>query len=83
MSLFHSILSQLQQKIDKETTATVDIAAIVSVTLGTTIHKEQLILQGTTLRIKSTPTLKMAISLKREKILIALKAAGTTITTIQ
>lgn len=82
MSLFHSILSQLQAKLTKETALTETIAAVISATMGTTVTKDQLVIHGTTLRIKSSPTLKMAIALNKDKILNALKEASLPITTI-
>jgi hypothetical protein len=82
MSLFHSILSQLQEKINKETTTTESIAAIISTTIGTTITKDQITVHGSTIRIKSSPTLKMAVSLNKQKILTAIQQTHQSITTI-
>ena len=83
MSLFHNILSQLQEKISRETNLTEAIAAIISATVGATVTKEQITVRDNTVSIKTSPTLKMAISLNKEKILNALKEANVKITTIQ
>jgi len=83
MSLFHSILSQLQEKITKETTATETVATIVSEVLHTTITPAQIKVHGTTLRITAGPTIKMAIMMNKEKLLTSLQAASINITVIQ
>ncbi len=83
MSLFHDILSQLQEKIAKETANTEAAAQVISGVLHTTITKEQVSIHGTTLRLKVSPTLKMALMLQKEKLLTALRTAGFDINTIQ
>lgn len=82
MSLFHSILSQIQEKILKETSANEIAASIISTTLGTHIAKEQVSVKGTTIRITTTPTIKMAIMMKQKTLLAALQQEGFSITTI-
>ena len=82
MSLFHSILSQLQEKISKETLETETIAAIISETIHTTITKEQIVIQKNSLRLKIPPTLKMAVMLNQKKILQNLQDKNIAITTI-
>ncbi|HTH93557.1 MAG TPA: hypothetical protein VL576_03715 [Candidatus Paceibacterota bacterium] len=82
MSLFHSILSQLQEKIEKGSDQSEKIASIITSIIGTTVSKDQIVVQKTTVRVKVAPTIKMAISLKKEKILTALKEANLQIDTI-
>ncbi|MES2224795.1 MAG: hypothetical protein V4478_02290 [Patescibacteria group bacterium] len=83
MSLFHTILSQLQEKIAKETTATETVAGIVSTVLGTTIAPSQITISKTTLRLKVAPTVKMVLTLRKQKLLASLQEAGVAITEIQ
>jgi hypothetical protein len=83
MSLFNSILSQIQEKISKESLEHEKIAQIITNTLHTTIIAEQITVRDTTLRLKVAPTIKMTLLLQREKLLAALQAAGIKITIIQ
>ncbi len=83
MSLFKSILSQIQEKISKENSECEKIARIISETLHTTIIADQIILRDTSLRLKVSPTIKMTLVLQQNKILAALQAEGIKITTIQ
>lgn len=83
MSLFHNILAQLQEKITKETNATETIAGIVSEVLRTTVAPSQIQVQGTTLRLKVAPTLKMTLMLRKQKLLASLQEAGVDIKNIQ
>jgi hypothetical protein len=83
MSLFNSILSQIQEKISKESVEHEKIAQIISHTLRTTITAEQIMVRDATLRLKVAPTIKMTLLLQREKLLTALQDAGIKITTIQ
>jgi hypothetical protein len=83
MSLFHTILAQLQEKITKETDATEAIAGIVSEVLHTAITPNQIQVQGTTLRLKVPPTLKMTLMLRKQKLLASLQEAGVDIREIQ
>ena len=82
MSLFHSILSQLEDKINKKNEQNEQIAAIVGSVLHTTIIADQVALRDTTLRIKASATVKMAVMLNNEKLLKALNNAGFDINVI-
>ncbi|GEM_PF-2117957 len=82
MSLFQDILSKLQDSYTKETTAKETIARVISDALHTTITADQITVQGTTIRIKTAPTIKMAIMLKKEKLLASLQEASLNITVI-
>jgi SOS response regulatory protein OraA/RecX len=83
MSLFHNILSQIQEKISKESIQHETVARILSDTLHTAITADQLTFKNGVLNIKVPPTLKMAINMQKQKILQALQAEGFSITTIQ
>jgi len=82
VSLFHSILSQLEDKINKKNEQNEQIAAIVGSVLHTTIIADQVALRDTTLRIKASATVKMAVMLNNEKLLKALNNAGFDINVI-
>ena len=82
MSLFQSILSELEKKISIKNTTHEKTALIVSAVLHTTITAEQIIIQDTTLRINAGPTIKMALSLNRERLIIALQEAEIPITVV-
>jgi hypothetical protein len=83
MSLFNSILSQIQEKISKDSGECEKIAQVLSNTLHTTIMTDQIVVRDTTLRLKVSPTLKMTFLLQREKIIKALQDEGIFITVIQ
>lgn len=82
MSLFHSILSQLEEKINKKNDQNEQIALIVGTVLHTAIIADQIAIRDTTLRIKASATVKMALMLNKEKLLKALNEAGIKITAI-
>lgn len=82
MSLFHSILSQIQEKLSKETIQTDQLAVVISEVIKTPISKDQLVVRGSTLKIQGAPTLKMTILLNKEKILNKVREINTSITTI-
>ena len=83
MSLFQSILSQLEEKISKKSNINEKAALVISTVLHTTVNADQIMIQDSTLRIKAAPTIKMAIMLNCEKIIKALQEVGIDITTIQ
>jgi uncharacterized tellurite resistance protein B-like protein len=82
-SLFHALLSQLEEKISKKNSVNEKAALIISAVLHTMITADQVTIQDTTLRIKAAPTVKMAIKLNTPKLLTALIEAGIEIKTIQ
>jgi hypothetical protein len=82
MSLFHSILSGLQDNFNKETAQTEELAKNISDILGATVTKEQLVVKKNTLYIKVPATLKMAIALNKEKLLVRVKEVNSSITAI-
>lgn len=83
MDLFQSILSQLKDKIDKDSTVTVDAARIISEVTKATVSPDQITIVKGVLRIKATPTLKMVLMLNNVKILKALQDGGVRITKVQ
>jgi hypothetical protein len=82
MGLFNDILSQLEQNISKNNSSKEIIADIVSTTLHTMVHPDQINVHDNNLNIKANPTIKMAIMLNKEKILKKLKEANIDIKTI-
>ncbi|MDB5254737.1 MAG: hypothetical protein JWL92_113 [Candidatus Nomurabacteria bacterium] len=83
MDLFQSILSQLKDKIDKDSSVTVDAAKIISDITKTTILPDQITIVKGVLRIKASPTLKMVLMLNNAKILKALQDSGVKIHQVQ
>lgn len=83
MDLFQSILSQLKDKIEKDGAVNEHAAKVISDILKTTIAPDQLSVTKGTLRIKASPTLKMAIKLNNAKILKALQDTGMKIHQVQ
>ena len=82
-SLFHSILSQLEEKINKKSNDKEKIALLISAFLHTTITANQITIQDTTLRITAPSTVKMALILNKDKIIQALQESEIKITTVQ
>jgi hypothetical protein len=68
MSLFQSILSQLQDKFLKESDRCADIARIVSEILHIPIVPEQVIYKKGNITLQVSPTIKMAIRIKEEEL---------------
>lgn len=83
MSLFHNILSQIQDKMSLETGKNEAVAALLSDILHTTVTSGQITIKDTTLRIQAAPTLKMAIKMQQQKIVEVLQSKGFNITVIQ
>jgi hypothetical protein len=83
MDLFQSILSQLKDKIDKDSSVTVDAAKIISDITKTTILPDQITIVKGVLRIKASPTLKMVLMLNNAKILKVLQDSGVNIHQVQ
>jgi len=83
MSLFNDILGQIEQRISKKNSIKETIADILSNQLHTTITPDQITIRDTTLNIKAAPTIKMAITLNRQKLLKALQEKEISITIIQ
>lgn len=83
MSLFQSVLAQLQEKIIKNHTDIEQVARIVSMVLGVTIVSESLLLKKGILTITAPATVKMAIKLKQKALITALFEEGISVTTIR
>lgn len=83
MDLFQSILSQLKDKIDKDSSVTVEAAKIISTITKATITSDQITIVKGVLRIKASPTLKMVLMLNNAKILKALQDEGIKIHQVQ
>lgn len=83
ISLFQSLLSQLEEKISKKSNANEKIALVISAVLHTNITADQISLEDSILRIKALPTIKMAIMLKTKKLIETLHEAGIEVKTIQ
>lgn len=66
-----------------ETSKNETVATLLSDILHTTITSGQITIKDTTLRIQATPTLKMAIKMKQQKIVETLQSKGFKITVIQ
>ncbi len=83
MDLFQSILSQLKDKISKDSAVTEDAAKIISDIAKTTILPDNITIVKGVLRIKASPTLKMVLMLNNAKILKALQESGMKIHQVQ
>ena len=83
MSLFQDILSKLEEKFKKETNRCEEIAEVLTSILGTKITGEQVIHKGTTVKLNVLPTLRMAVKMKEDRIISALKDKGIDISSIR
>lgn len=83
MSLFHQILQKLQHGFTDEIEKRKQIAKIISSVVGISISQKECVLRNGTVYVHVVPTLKMAISLKRERIIKELKEQQISITSIQ
>jgi hypothetical protein len=83
MSLFHSILAQIEQNLSKSHSNTEQVAAILTASLGTTITHDQISVKNGTAYIQASGTVKMALRFKKDRILKEFKASNIAITAIQ
>lgn len=83
MSLFHSVLAQIEQTLVANNSHTTLMANIISTTLGTTISPDVLRVQENTLYITTSGSIKMAIKLRQKALITALQQAHFTITAIR
>lgn len=83
MDLFQSVLAKLKEKIDADSSVTVEAAKIISEITKTTVVPDQITIVKGVLRIKASPTLKMVLMLNNAKILKALQDGGIKIHQVQ
>lgn len=83
MSIFHDILSKLEDKFKKETNRCEEIAEVLTTVLGTKVEGEQVVHKGTIIKLNVLPTLKMAVKMKEGRIISALKDKGIDVDTIR
>jgi hypothetical protein len=84
MSLFNSILHTLQKKIDAQNAYKETVSESIQQVIGVKIPPSAVTsLKEGVLIIQSSPSVKMAILLKREKILAVLKERGLTVSVIK
>ncbi len=76
MSLFHSILSKVSSRLGAEERRMTDIAAIVTKDAGIVVKESELSLHKGVLYIKVSPTIKLAVMIKKEMILASCKERG-------
>ncbi len=83
MSFFNSILRDLQQKINSQQDYKGDIITVIKNITNVTLHVDEIIsFKQTVLTLKTAPTIKMAIILKKQKIITALQEKNITVTNI-
>ncbi len=83
MSVFHSILSQLKARFDAHTDHSRTIAAYISETVGISLSEESISYNKNIVRLLVSPTIKMAILLKKDILLKLLNEKGISVTSIQ
>ncbi len=69
MSLFNSILNSIQGNINKNNSYKKDIILIINKNLNLKIEEDSINIYKNTLNIKTTPTIKNAILLKKDILL--------------
>lgn len=72
MNLFGDILGELTKSLNKKASFKEDIALIISKELNIEIKSDDLVIKEGKLFINSSPTLKTAILLKKERLLRSL-----------
>lgn len=82
MDLFQSILANIKKKLDSEAGRTETIARVISENLGVTVSPGMVIQKGTHITLKIPSTARMALTMKRQAILLALQKEGVTILSI-
>ena len=82
MSLFHSILAQIEKNLNASHANTEQVAETISAMLGTTVNHDQITVKNGTAYIKASGTVKMAIQFKKAKILKAFAERNIAITEI-
>ena len=82
MSLFKNILNNLDQKIKENNSKNQDILMCINTVLKTSLTDTNLDIKNKVLIIKTSPTIKMALLLKKDQILLKLKQEGIDIISI-
>ena len=84
MSLFTSILQGLQKKIDAHTAYKKDVVEVIHDVLNISLTPESVIsLKDGILTLSLTPTIRMALILKKDEIIRNLVAKGVQISSIR
>jgi hypothetical protein len=83
VSLFHSILSQIQQKISSRHADMDMVASTISSVLGVVVMADQISLRNKVLTITAQPTVKLAVRLKQQALIAALTTKGVPVSVIR
>ena len=83
MNLFQSVLSQIKEKIGLEEDKINSVVTIIKTITAISISSSEVQIKKGVLILKTQPTVKMALLLKKESIISALHKEGIKITTIQ
>jgi len=79
MNLFQSVLAELSKKIHSASLYKKDIAETLSTLLSVPITEDQVVVKGTTIHIRVSPTIKTALILKKKAVLEGLKKYNITL----
>lgn len=82
MTLFQSILKNIERAFEKDKVQIQHILDCIHLTTGVTLTDTMVRIQKTTLYINASPTIKMAIILKKELLLQKFKEENIPIYTI-
>ena len=74
MSLFNSLLQSIKHGFEKENNTKKEIIKTIKEIINTTIQENSLKIKDKKLTILTTPTIKMAINLKKDLILNSFKS---------
>lgn len=73
MSLFQTLLSQIEKQLETNNARKALFVAVLRDVVGVTIDPDSISVKDTVLYLRVSPTVRMAISLKKQKIIAAFK----------
>lgn len=73
MSIFQEIILKIQKQINKDQNNNKEIVETIAKIVKIPINNDQIIIKNKGIFLKTGPTIKMAILIKKEEILLSLK----------
>lgn len=76
MGLFDALLSKIKNTIDTQQTHQIEVGEIIYKTIGIRINPENIHISNNTLQLIVPPTVRTAVLLKKDTLIVALRSKG-------